>query len=71
MIFINLADNSANLDAGGFSAFAEVTSGMDVVLALAAVEFQDQGALQGPGGIELFKSQFPAGDFITSASVVK
>ncbi len=35
--FINLADNSGNLDKqnGGFTAFGEVTSGMDVVLAIA------------------------------------
>lgn len=37
--FINLADNSSNLDKqnGGFTAFGEVTSGMDVVLAIAGV----------------------------------
>ncbi|EIK45087.1 putative cyclophilin-type peptidyl-prolyl cis-trans isomerase [Cellvibrio sp. BR] len=37
--FINLADNSSNLDRqnGGFTAFGEVTSGMDVVLAIAGV----------------------------------
>ncbi len=35
--FINLADNSANLDKqnSGFTAFGEVTSGMDVVLEIA------------------------------------
>lgn len=35
--FINLADNSGNLDKqnGGFTAFGEVTGGMDVVLAIA------------------------------------
>jgi cyclophilin family peptidyl-prolyl cis-trans isomerase len=71
MFFINLADNSQSLDPQGFSAFAEVTTGMDVALALFPAEFADQGALQGPGGIELFKTQFPQGDFITTASVVK
>ena len=38
--FINLADNSANLDTGPppFTVFARVVRGMDVVDAIAAVE---------------------------------
>lgn len=37
--FINLGDNSANLDKqnGGFTAFGEVTAGEDVVLAIAGI----------------------------------
>ena len=37
--FINLADNSANLDTqnGGFTVFASVIEGLDVVDAIAAV----------------------------------
>lgn len=37
--FINLADNAGNLDKqnGGFTAFGEVTSGMDVVMAIAGL----------------------------------
>ena len=41
--FINLADNSANLDAqnGGFTVFGTVVSGMDVVDAVAALPTDD------------------------------
>jgi peptidyl-prolyl cis-trans isomerase A (cyclophilin A) len=41
--FINLSDNSANLDAqnGGFTVFGQVTAGMDVVNAIAAVNRYD------------------------------
>ena len=43
--FINLADNSENLDAqnGGFTVFGQVTKGMDVVDAIAAVQIWNAG----------------------------
>ena len=43
--FINLADNSENLDAqnGGFTVFGQVTKGMDVVDAIAAVQVWNAG----------------------------
>jgi len=44
--FINLANNAANLDAqnGGFTVFGEVTAGMDVVDAIAALPRYDFGS---------------------------
>lgn len=43
--FINLADNAANLDAqnGGFTVFAEVTAGMEVADAIAALPIVNFG----------------------------
>jgi len=69
-IFINLVDNSAGLDAQGFSCFAEVTSGMDVADKLKHCEIQDQDAL-GKQGIALFRKMVPDGDVITKAYVKK
>ena len=45
--FINLANNAANLDAqnGGFTVFGEVTAGMDVVDAIAALPSYDFGSV--------------------------
>lgn len=47
--FINLEDNSSNLDNqnGGFSVFAEVSEGMDIVDAMAEVEVSDQDTAEG------------------------
>ncbi len=44
--FINLANNAANLDDqnGGFTVFGEVTAGMDVVDAIAALPLYDFGS---------------------------
>jgi cyclophilin family peptidyl-prolyl cis-trans isomerase len=44
--FINLGDNSENLDAqnGGFTVFGQVTKGMDVVDAIAALPVWDAGS---------------------------
>jgi cyclophilin family peptidyl-prolyl cis-trans isomerase len=69
-IFINMADNS-KLDEQGFSCFAKVTGGMDVVAKLARVQFQDQQALSLPGGMEKFKAMFPNADYIKKAYVKK
>ena len=56
--------NTGSLDAQGFSAFGEITSGMDVALKLEELTFENQTQLQAPGGIDAFKKQFPNGDFI-------
>jgi cyclophilin family peptidyl-prolyl cis-trans isomerase len=70
-IFINMVDNSSMLDGQGFACFAEVVEGMEVVDKLARVEYQDQGGLAAPGGLEKFKTQFPNADYITKAYVVE
>lgn len=59
--FINLADNTANLDGqnGGFTVFGEVTSGMDVVDDIAALPRFDFG---GPTS-ELPLQNYTATDF--------
>jgi peptidyl-prolyl cis-trans isomerase A (cyclophilin A) len=66
-IFINYADNSRALDPQGFSAFAEVASGMDVADALFRAEYNDQGRLKEAGGLADFKQQYPDADYIVSA----
>jgi cyclophilin family peptidyl-prolyl cis-trans isomerase len=70
-IFINLADNTQSLDPQGFACFGEVTKGMEVAQKLERVEFGNQGALAGPGGLDAFKKMFPKADFITKAYVKK
>jgi peptidyl-prolyl cis-trans isomerase A (cyclophilin A) len=65
--FINFVDNSASLDRQGFSAFGEVTEGMDIADSLTRCEYADQGGLAGPGGIDKFKSRFPSADYIKRA----
>ena len=47
--FFNVADNSENLDAqnGGFTVFARVTAGMDVVDAMAAVDTETRDNAEG------------------------
>lgn len=77
-IFINLADNSQRLDAKGFSPFAKVVEGMDVVDKLYATygEVQSLGG-SGPDpqkieglGEEYLERNFPRLDKITQAAVV-
>lgn len=74
--FINFGDNS-NLDGMGFSPFAKVISGMDVVDSL--YKGYGEGAPQGRGpfqqkvvqdGNPYLKSEFPMLDYIVKATVV-
>ena len=76
-LFINLVDNS-RLDGMGFSAFAEVTSGMDVVDAL--YNGYGEGAPSGAGpnqgriqmqGNDYLREQFPKLDYLKSATIVE
>jgi peptidyl-prolyl cis-trans isomerase A (cyclophilin A) len=70
-LFINTGDNTGSLDPQGFSPFAEVTEGMDVVLGLYAGYGQrpDQGRIAEEGRAYLDKN-FPSLDKIKSATVV-
>ncbi|MCC7403484.1 MAG: peptidylprolyl isomerase [Bdellovibrionales bacterium] len=70
-LFINLNDN-ARLDDMGFSPFAKVVEGMDVVKNLNTEygERPDQGAIQSEGNTYL-KKNFPNMDYIKSASIIK
>ena len=76
-VFINLGDNSSNLDGQGFSPFGKVISGMEVVDKLYA-EYgdappdghgPDQNRIQGEGKAYLEKA-FPLLDTITTAAIV-
>ena len=75
-LFINFGDNS-QLDGMGFSPFAQLIDGMDVVDALHSGYGEgaprgrgpDQGKIQKEGNAYL-KSEFPELDYITSASIV-
>jgi cyclophilin family peptidyl-prolyl cis-trans isomerase len=68
-LFINLADNS-RLDAMGFSAFGEVTMGMNVVEDITAKygEEPNQMMIQEQGN-EYLKTNFPDMDYIKEAYV--
>jgi peptidyl-prolyl cis-trans isomerase A (cyclophilin A) len=76
-VFINFRDNT-NLDAMGFAAFGQVTTGMDVVDKIhtgygeGAPRGQgpDQGRIQAEGNAYLMKS-FPRLDYIKSATIGK
>jgi peptidyl-prolyl cis-trans isomerase A (cyclophilin A) len=76
-VFINFRDNT-NLDAMGFAAFGQVTTGMDVVDKIhtgygeGAPRGQgpDQGRIQAEGNAYLVKS-FPRLDYIKSATIGK
>ncbi|MEA3364772.1 MAG: peptidylprolyl isomerase [Candidatus Hydrogenedentes bacterium] len=70
-LFINLADNSP-LDAQGFSAFAEVIQGMDVVEGITAKygEQPNQMMVQQQGN-EYLKTNFPDMDYIKEAYIGK
>jgi len=65
--FINLANNAANLDAqnGGFTVFGEVTAGMDVVDAIAALPRYDFGA----AFTDLPLQNYSAADFTNNVAV--
>ena len=64
--FINLADNSANLDPLQFTVFGEVTDGMDVVDAIAALDRVNAGG----AFAELPVRNFQVGSSITDENVV-
>ena len=70
-LFINLGDNG-NLDGMGFSPFAFVSEGMDVVdkLNMEYGQNPDQGAIQARGGAYLSK-EFPRLDKIVSAVITE
>ncbi|HKQ86071.1 MAG TPA: peptidylprolyl isomerase [Candidatus Acidoferrales bacterium] len=69
-LFINLGDNSGNLDPQGFAPFGRVISGMDVVQSIYSGYGQqpDQGQI-GLHGSEYFLKQYPRLDLIKSAKV--
>ena len=69
-LFINLKDN-AFLDRDGFSPFAEVIQGMDIVESMNAEygESPDQGRIRGDGDSYL-ESSFPRLDYIKKATIV-
>ncbi|MCB0366820.1 MAG: peptidylprolyl isomerase [Bdellovibrionaceae bacterium] len=70
-LFINLNDNT-NLDRMGFSPFAKVVEGMDVVNNINGEygERPNQGAIQSEGNSYL-KKTFPNMDYIKTAKVAK
>ncbi len=70
-LFINYADNTLSLNSQGFSPFAKVIEGMDVVDALNAEygEEPDQGQIQTRGNAYLNK-EFPNLDYIIKATII-
>ena len=70
-LFINLADNSASLDAQGFAPFGKVAEGMEVVDSLFGGygEQPQQPMIQAQGN-QYLESQFPKLDYIKSAKIV-
>jgi peptidyl-prolyl cis-trans isomerase A (cyclophilin A) len=70
-LFINYKDNNF-LDAQGFAAFGQVTSGMDVAEKITAQygEKPEQGQITASGNAYLNK-EFPKLDFIKTASIAK
>ena len=73
-VFINLANNAANLDGQGFAPFGKVTKGMSVVRKLyagyddAPTNLQPQIASQGNA---FLKKRFPKLDAVVRARIVK
>jgi peptidyl-prolyl cis-trans isomerase A (cyclophilin A) len=69
-LFINLGDNSSNLDRQGFAPFGRVTQGMEVVEAINA-QYRDNPKQQQitARGNEYLTSQFPELDYIKSARI--
>ena len=70
-LFINLADNSANLDQQRFAAFGKVSSGMEVVEAINAEYLQkpNQGQI-GNKGNKYLQKHFPNLDYIRTATII-
>jgi len=70
-LFVNLADNSRSLDAQHFTAFGEVTEGMDIVQGLYSGygEMPEQGRIQTQGKAYLDKS-FPKLDSVKSTAIL-
>jgi peptidyl-prolyl cis-trans isomerase A (cyclophilin A) len=70
-LFINIGDNTRSLDPQGFSPFAEVTEGMDIVLGLYSGygERPDQGHITAEGKAYLDKN-FPKLDMVKSAVIL-
>jgi len=70
-LFVNLADNSRSLDPQHFTAFGEVTEGMDIVQGLYSGygEMPEQGRIQTQGKAYLDKS-FPKLDSVKSAAIL-
>jgi peptidyl-prolyl cis-trans isomerase A (cyclophilin A) len=70
-LFINLRDNTGNLDGQGFAPFGTVTEGMDVVDGLNKEygERPDQDSIQTQGKA-YFDKNFPKLDKITSAVII-
>jgi len=69
-IFINLADNTDQLDPQGFSAFGKIATGMNIVdkLYQGYGEQPQQGQIQAQGNAYLMKS-FPKLDYIKKATI--
>lgn len=76
-VFINIGDNSGSLDAQGFTPFAEVIQGLDIVMAL--YSGYGEGAPQGGGpsqaviadlGNSYLEEHFPKLDYLKKASIV-
>ena len=76
-LFINLVDNQ-RLDGMGFSPFAEITEGFDVITSLYSDYGEgaprgngpDQGRIQSEGNAYL-RAEFPDLDYITEATIVE
>lgn len=71
-LFINFADKNSFLDNQGFTPFAKVTKGMDVVDAINAQhrERPNQGTIQELGNAYL-ESKFPELDYIKKATIIE
>jgi cyclophilin family peptidyl-prolyl cis-trans isomerase len=76
-VFINLKDNSRQLDATGFAPFGQVTSGMDVVDRLYSSYGDSPPAGEGPEqrliqmqGNDYLENKFPRLDYIKKATVL-
>lgn len=76
-VFINLGDNSAALDAQGFTPFGEVIQGMDNVMKFYSGYGEGQPQGEGPSqgsieqiGNEYLKQHYPKLDYIETARIV-
>jgi peptidyl-prolyl cis-trans isomerase A (cyclophilin A) len=71
-VFINFADNTQSLDPQGFSAFGQVTTGMNIVdkIYSGAAQNPNQGLIQSQGNAYLTKS-FPKLDYIKKATIAQ